>query len=112
MLQFIYNHHKRKANNIIKKYKLDTTNKKIIYKMILNLIQFYNEDKTEKLSKPYNQTINKTYTANQHKNIDDIIDFEFQQNFIAQYQIQFNKYMPYQFQSEDGKTKYLMTYQK
>ncbi len=110
MLQYIYNHHKTKANNIIKKYKLDAANKKIIYKIILNLIQFYNDGNTEKLSKPYNQTINKTHTVNQHKSIDDIIDFEFQQNFIAQHHRQFNKYMPYQLQSEGNTTKYLMTY--
>lgn len=107
-LQYIFKHYKTKVSVITKKYKLNLANKKVVNEMLLDLVFFYNDKSKEKLSKPFNSRIKEIYKKNQNKDIEKIIDFNFQQKFIQQYSSYFNIYRPAEIKTEDGKTKYMM----
>jgi len=93
-LHYIFNYYKNELNIIIKKYKLNLENKHTVYDMLLDLVLFYNDKNKEKLSKPFNSKIEKIYKKNQNKDIEKIIDFEFQTKFMQQYNDYFNMYKP------------------
>jgi len=107
-LQYIFDHYKNELNVIIKKYKLNLQSKHIIHDMLLDLVLFYSDKNKEKLSKPFNSTIEKIYQKNQNKDIEKIIDFDFQTKFMKQHNDYFNMYKPCEIQTENGKTKYMM----
>lgn len=109
-LQYIYDYCMEKASKIFIKYNLKQDNKRIINNMILDIIFFYNDSKYEKLSKPYNSSIEKIYLDSQHLNIETTINFDFQDEFIKQYSDEFDKYVPFEIKTEDGKTKYMFTW--
>lgn len=106
-LQYIFEHYKNQANKIIKKYKLNVSNKNIIYDMLLDLIYFYNDKNKEKLSNPFNTTIEKIYQKHQHRDIEDLVNFSFQNEFIQKYSNMFDKYTPHEIETSDGKKYYM-----
>lgn len=84
---------------LIKNYKLKLEHKKIINKMIDDLIFFDNNkiEKSEKeikkmLSKPFNSSIEKLFEKYKKKNINIIIDNDFKEDFIEKYQKDFDCY--------------------
>jgi hypothetical protein len=106
-LEYIFDHYKNKLNVIIKKYKLNLGNKHIVYEMLLDLVFFYNDKNKEKLSRPFNSTIAKIYKKNQNKDIEKIIDFNYQTKFMQQYNDYFNIHKPHEMKTENGETKYI-----
>jgi hypothetical protein len=109
-LNYIYEYCMEKASRIFTKYGLKKDEKQIIHNMVLDLIFFYNDSNKEKLSKPYNSTIEKIYFESQHLNIDHIVDFDFQKKFIKEHCQEFEKYMPMEIKTEEGKIKYMFTW--
>lgn len=109
-LQYIFNHYKKHIVSLVKKYKLNVKNKHTLNDMLMDLIFFYNDKSNEKLSKPYNSTIESIYLNNQNKDISKLIDFDFQKNFIQKNRSNFEKYQSYEIETEDGKTKYMMVH--
>jgi hypothetical protein len=107
-LQYIYDHYMEKLNIIAKKYKLNLENKHITHDMLLDLVFFYKDKSKEKLSKPFNSTMEKIYQKNQNRNIEKIIDFDFQTKFKQQYDDHFNMYKPHEIKTENGERKYMM----
>lgn len=107
-LKYIYDEAKENCALLLKKYKIKSKHQKIIYDMLLDLILFY-KDKNEKLSKPYNCTIEEIFQKYQKRNISTILDFDFPVKFIKQYNEYFNQYKPFEFKDENGKKKFMYT---
>jgi len=93
-LQYIHNYYKNKIKIIAKKYKLNLEESRILNEMLLDLIYFYGDRSKEKLSRPFNTTIAEIYKKYQRKNLEDIIDFDFQAKFIQKYNYIFEQYRP------------------
>jgi len=93
-LQYIYDYYKIKLKPIIKKYNIDSKNKEEIDNMLLDLIYFYKDTSKEKLSRPFNTTIDTIYKKYQKRNVDNIIDFDFQAKFIQKYSLEFDRHRP------------------
>lgn len=93
-LQYIYNYYKNKINSITEKYRLNIKNKEVIDNMLLDLIYFYKDKSKEKLSRPFNTTIDTIYKKYQKQDVDDIIDFDFQTKFIQKYSLVFDRHRP------------------
>jgi len=93
-LQYIYNYYKNKINTITEKYRLNVENKEVIDNMLLDLIYFYKDKSKEKLSRPFNTTIDTIYNKYQKRDVDNIIDFDFQTKFIQKYSLVFDRHRP------------------
>lgn len=94
-LEVIYGHYKKRIKKeIVKKYKLCLEDRKVLNEMLLDLIFFYGDRSKEKLSKPFNTTIYKIYKKHQRKNLEDIVNFDFQSEFIQKYSQIFERYRP------------------
>ena len=97
-LRYIIDQYEFKLSTIIKRYQLKSEFNSIFNEMLLDLSIFYNDKDQEKLSKPFNATFEKIYQKNQNKKIDDLINFDFQNEFIQEYRSRFEKYLPFEFQ--------------
>ena len=93
-LQYIYDYYKEKLKVVAKIYKLNLDERKTLNEMLLDLIFFYGDRSKEKLSKPFNTTIYKIYKKHQRKNLEDIVNFDFQSEFIQKYSQIFERYRP------------------
>lgn len=107
-LRYIIDQYEFKLSTIIKKYQLKSEFKSILIEMLLDLAILYNKKDQKKLSKPFNTTFEKIYQKNQNKKIDDLINFDFHNEFIQEYRSRFEKYLPFEFKTEDGHIKYIM----
>lgn len=92
-LEYIVDHYKSKVFKLTKKYHLNEY-KSDLYNMLLDLAYFYTDMNQEKLVRPYNSTLKKIYSKNQHRTIEDIVDFDFQEKFIQIYRERFERYQP------------------
>ena len=99
-----------KLELMIQKYELKNSQKKVLKNMILDLILFYKSIEKEKLSKPYNSSLEKIYDDLQHLDFANLIDFNLQKEFINKYSYKFEEYIPFEINSEDGNKKYFYTW--
>jgi len=106
-LEFIYNQYKNDILQIHKKYKINKKEKEILLVMLMDLIYFY-KVKDEKLSNSYNKTMEKIYKNYRYQDIENLINFNFQVEFIQKYKDEFDKYKPTQILGMDGSKKYMM----
>lgn len=104
-LSYIYEFYLKKLESIIRKYNFKIPQKKIFKNMLLDLILFYKRDKEEKLSKPYNSTLRKIYEKVQYMEFDNLIELNFQKEFINRYKYIFEQYIPGEIKDENGSIK-------
>ena len=109
-LKYIYQFYLDKLELMIQKYELKESQKKVLKNMILDLILFYKSIEKEKLSKPYNSSLEKIYDDLQHLDFENLIDFNLQKEFINKYSYKFEEYIPFEINSEDGNKKYFYTW--
>ncbi|MFA6742508.1 MAG: hypothetical protein WC149_06965 [Arcobacteraceae bacterium] len=91
-LNYINDQFNIQIRNLVKKYQLQIVHKKIIENMVWDLILFYKDKNKEKLSRPFNSTIQEIYSKNEKIKIDSIINYNFQKEFTQKYSYMFNKY--------------------
>jgi len=108
-LQYIFNQYKNYILQIVKKYKMTKNNKEVLLRMLLDLIYFY-KMKNENLKNPYNRTMEKIYKDYNHQDINNLIDFSFQEEFIQKHKHEFDRYKPMEIIGMNGGIKYMMTY--
>lgn len=106
-LQYIIDHYNSKVVKLMKKYRL-TKYKDVLYDMLLDLVYFYKNRTEEKLLYTFNSTIKQIYQKNQHRSIDDIVDFDFEEKFIYLYREHFERYQPCKIPTDDDRSKFLM----
>lgn len=92
-LQNIMDHYNSKVVKLMKKYRLKQY-KDAFYDMLLDLVYFYSDRTQEKLLYTFNSTIKEIYQKNQHRSIDDIVDFDFEEKFVQFYRGEFEKHQP------------------
>lgn len=107
-LQNIMDHYNSKIVKLMKKYRLKQY-KDAFYDMLLDLVYFYKKERTqEKLLYTFNSTIKQIYQKNQHRSIDDIVDFDFEEKFIKLYHEHFERYQPCKIPTDDDRPEFLM----
>ncbi len=109
-LEYIYQLYLAELELMIQKYELKNSQKKVLKNMILDLILFYKSIEKEKLSKLYNSSLEKIYDDLQHLDFENLIDFNFQKEFINKYSYKFEKNITFEINNEYGKKKSFYTY--
>jgi hypothetical protein len=109
-LKYIYQLYLAKLELMIQKYELKNSQKKVLKNMILDLILFYKSIEKEKLSKLYNSSLEKIYDDLQHLDFENLIDLNFQKEFINKYSYKFEKNIPFEINNEYGGKKSFYTY--
>lgn len=106
-LQYIVDHYNSKIVKLMKKHHL-TKYKELLYDMLLDFVYFYKKERTqEKLLYSFNSIIKQIYQKNQHRSIDDIVDFDFEDKFIQLYREHFERYQRCKIPTDDDRSKFV-----